>query len=90
LALEEQTRESESLDWAMTHTNLGTALLTLGERLCGIEHLEDAISAFDAALTVFVPAQADSYASICRSHQSSALALLLERISQSSGSHAGE
>ena len=41
----------------MTHTNLGTALLTLGERVGGTEHLEDAISAFDAALTVFVPAR---------------------------------
>jgi hypothetical protein len=81
-ALEEQTCEREPLDWASTHTNLGTALLTLGERVGGTEHLEDAIAAYDAALTVFVPAQAASYVSICRSNQAGALSLLLERVSQ--------
>jgi hypothetical protein len=38
------------LDWARTQTNLGTALVRLGERESGTERLEEAVTAFRAAL----------------------------------------
>ena len=50
LALEERTRERVPLDWAMTQKNLGTALLTLGEREAGTARLEEAVAAYRLAL----------------------------------------
>ena len=38
------------LDWATTQTNLGNALLMLGERESGTGRLEEAVAAFRAAL----------------------------------------
>jgi tetratricopeptide (TPR) repeat protein len=38
------------LQWAMTHSNLGDALGTLGERERGTAHLEEAVAAYRAAL----------------------------------------
>ena len=38
------------LAWAATQTNLGNALLRLGKRESGTEHLEAAVAAYEAAL----------------------------------------
>jgi tetratricopeptide (TPR) repeat protein len=43
-------RERVPLEWAMTQSNLGNALLTLGERENGTSHLEEAIAVYRAAL----------------------------------------
>ena len=40
------------LDWAMTQTNLGNALQTLGERESGTARLEAAVAAWNACLEV--------------------------------------
>jgi len=40
------------LDWALTQNSLGLALAALGEREGGIKRLEEAIAAYDAALSV--------------------------------------
>jgi hypothetical protein len=55
-ALEERTRDLVPLDWATTQNNLGAALLALGERESGTARLEEAVAAWDACLTVVVPA----------------------------------
>ena len=47
---DEQSREREPLQWAATQNNLGTTLLTLGEREAGVEHLEEAVVALRQAL----------------------------------------
>lgn len=49
-ALQERTRERVPLDWAMTQTNLGSALRRLGERESGTVRLEEAVSVYRAAL----------------------------------------
>ena len=49
-ALKEYTQERVPLDWAMTQTNLGTALWRLGERESGTARLEQAVAAYRAAL----------------------------------------
>jgi hypothetical protein len=41
------------LHWAMTQNNLGTVLRALGERESETLRLEEAIAAYEAALTVF-------------------------------------
>jgi tetratricopeptide (TPR) repeat protein len=48
--LTENTRERVPLDWAMTQNNLGNALRLIGERKSGTTHLEEAATAFRAAL----------------------------------------
>jgi len=48
--LQERTREREPLDWAQTETNLGLALVAIGERESGTARLERAIAAERAAL----------------------------------------
>jgi tetratricopeptide (TPR) repeat protein len=53
-ALQEHTRESAPLAWAMTQNNLGYALQRLGERESGTERLEEAVAAYRAALQEFV------------------------------------
>jgi tetratricopeptide (TPR) repeat protein len=45
-----RTRERVPLDWALTQTNLGNALQTLGERESGTARLEEAVAAFRGAL----------------------------------------
>jgi tetratricopeptide (TPR) repeat protein len=49
-ALELAPRERVPLDWAMTQSSLGNALLTLGERESGTARLEEAVTAYRAAL----------------------------------------
>ncbi len=49
-ALEVLTRERVPLDWALTQMDLGTALLTLGERESGTMRLDEAVAAYLAAL----------------------------------------
>ncbi|MFL5284700.1 MAG: hypothetical protein ACJ8AW_27875 [Rhodopila sp.] len=49
-ALEENTRERAPLEWARTQLDLGVALVRLGERESGTEHLNAAVTAFRAAL----------------------------------------
>ena len=60
-ALTEQTRDGLPLDRAGTQTNLGNALVRLGVRESRTARLEEAVEAFKAALTVFVPGQAGYY-----------------------------
>jgi tetratricopeptide (TPR) repeat protein len=48
--LEEQTRDRVPLDWATTQNNLANALLHLGQRENGTARLEEAITAYRAAL----------------------------------------
>jgi hypothetical protein len=67
------------LDWAATQNNLGLALWRLGERESGTAHLTEAVTAYRAALEVFVPAGADYYINICRNNRDRAQALLAER-----------
>ena len=67
------------MDWARTQNNLGTALLRLGQRENDTTRLQQAVAAYDAALTVFVSAGADYYNRICRANRDIALAQLTER-----------
>lgn len=76
--LKERTRERVPLDWAVTLNSLGNALTTLGQRESGTAQLEEAVAAYDAALTVFVPARADYYTDTCRANRDRALAQLTE------------
>jgi hypothetical protein len=48
--LTEQTRERDPLQWAMTQSNLGAALVTLGQREEGTAALRESVQAFRAAL----------------------------------------
>jgi len=52
-ALKELTREREPLYWAKIQTNLGDALGTLGERNAGTTWLQEAMTAYQQALSVF-------------------------------------
>ena len=47
-----RTREQVPLQWAATQNNLGNALATLGAREDGTERLEQAVTAYNAALEV--------------------------------------
>jgi exonuclease VII small subunit len=49
-ALQEYTRARAPLQWAMTQTNLGNALISLGERESGTARLEEAVAVYRAAL----------------------------------------
>jgi tetratricopeptide (TPR) repeat protein len=49
-ALKERPREKVPLDWALTQINLGTSLLTLGQREVGTRRLEEALAASQEAL----------------------------------------
>jgi tetratricopeptide (TPR) repeat protein len=48
--LEEYTRQRVPLDWAMVESNLGNALVILGKREGGTVRLEQAVTAYRAAL----------------------------------------
>jgi tetratricopeptide (TPR) repeat protein len=78
-ALEEYTRDRVPLDWAMTQNNLAEALKVLSERESGTvrrTRLEEAIAAYDTALTVFVEGGTARYAEICRTNREQAIRLL--------------
>ena len=62
--------------WARTQNNLGTVLQILGEREGGTARLEEAVAAYDGALTVFVAARAGYYESICRKNRDRVQAIL--------------
>jgi len=49
------------------------------ERESGIARLEEAVAAYRAALTIFVPAQADHYIEICAANKDRVDMLLKER-----------
>lgn len=49
-ALQERTQDKVPLQWAMTQSNLGNALATLGERESGTARLEQAVDAYHNAL----------------------------------------
>ena len=49
-ALSEQSRDRTPLDWAFTETNLGAALVILGEREKGTARLEEAVATLHEAL----------------------------------------
>jgi tetratricopeptide (TPR) repeat protein len=76
--LKERTPERTPLDWAMTQNNLGNALAALGERESGTARLQEAVAAYDAALSVFVLTRADYHTGHCRANRERALALLAE------------
>jgi hypothetical protein len=78
-ALKEMTRERVPLDWAMTQTNLGAALWRLGERESGTARLEEAVSAFDACLTVTETAWPEEWAQQVRSHRDETRAEITRR-----------
>jgi hypothetical protein len=44
-------------DWAMTQMILGNTPETLGERESGTAHLEEAVAAYDDALSMFIEAE---------------------------------
>jgi enoyl reductase-like protein len=67
-------------DWAQIEQDLGNALTTLGERQDGAEALKAAVAAHNAALEVFVAADADYFITICRNDRNRALAFLAARI----------
>ncbi len=52
VVLQYRTRDRIPTGWAMTQTNLGNALESLGERESGTERLEQAVAAYRAALEV--------------------------------------
>ena len=60
-ALQEYTRERVPLQWAMTQSNLGTALWTLGERTKDDAKLREARNAISAAFEVFMQAGQEQY-----------------------------
>jgi tetratricopeptide (TPR) repeat protein len=79
LALIDRPRERNSFDWAATQNNLGTALSTLGQRESGSARLQEAVDAYEAALTVFIPAEASHYIEVCEANKAAAERLLAER-----------
>jgi hypothetical protein len=60
-ALEERTRERVPLGWAMTQNNLGTVLLSLGERENDAARLDEALQAMEGAWEVYKDAGMDHY-----------------------------
>ena len=78
-ALEEWTRERDSLDWARTQNNLGTALQRLGERESGTARLEEAVEAYRAALDLFEGAGARHYVDVIRGNLERATTMLDQR-----------
>jgi hypothetical protein len=64
------------VDWVMTQNNLGTALQALGERESGTARLGEAVTAYDAALAVFIKAGAGHYIKGCQANKSRVAMLL--------------
>ena len=82
-ALTERTRERVPLQWAMTQNNLGAALMTLGERESGREQsnrrLEEAVTAYRAALTEWTQERAPRWHDMAQQNFARCLALLEQR-----------
>jgi hypothetical protein len=78
-ALKEWTRDRVPLDWAMAQNNLGSALLTVGEREPGTSRLAEATTAFLAVLDVFEEAAATHYMEGTRRNLAREEALIKER-----------
>ena len=74
LALKEQSREWVPFYWAATQSNLGNALAALGKREAGTARLEEAVTAFDACLTVVVSVWLDEWIQDVRSRRDDAQA----------------
>jgi Tetratricopeptide repeat len=67
------------LDWAATQNNLGSALSDLGQREPSTQRLEEAVASYEAALTIFIPANAGHYIEVCEANKAKAEKLLAER-----------
>jgi hypothetical protein len=67
------------LDWGETQNNLGTALKVLGERESGTARLEEAVTAFDACLTVTETAWPEEWVEEVRSHRDETRAEITRR-----------
>jgi hypothetical protein len=64
----------------MTQTGLGIALQVLGERESGTARLEEAVTAYEAALAAFVSSMsADHYVQVCRAGLDGAFTGLAQR-----------
>jgi tetratricopeptide (TPR) repeat protein len=70
-------RERVPTDWARTQTDLGNALVTLGQREPGTERLQKGIAAYRAALEVNTPDPVDGV--VTQSNLGAALEILGER-----------
>jgi hypothetical protein len=68
------------LQWATAQINLGTVLRTLGERESGTARLEEAVSAFRAALQEFNRGQAPRQRAMAQDNLDYAQSLLSERL----------
>ncbi len=82
-ALEERTRDRVPLDWAVTQSNLGNALQTLGERESSTARLKEAKEAYSVALETFNAVGAHYYADNSRRNLAKVQALLGKRKNQS-------
>ena len=74
-----RAREHVPLEWAETQTNLGNALLRLGERESGTEHLQQAVNAYQQALLEYRRNRAPLQWAITQTNLGSALSRLGER-----------
>lgn len=73
------SRTDNAQDRAATQNNLGIALGTLGERESGAARPEEAVAAYDAALSAFPEAGADRCVAVCRANRDRTMALLDQR-----------
>jgi tetratricopeptide (TPR) repeat protein len=78
-ALQEYTRERVPFAWAITQSNLGNALLTLGQREGGTAHLEQAVDAYRSALTEWTRERAPLQWAATQNNLGDALSILGER-----------
>jgi hypothetical protein len=78
-ALEECSRDRVPLDWAMTQNNFGDTLWTLGERDSGTARLQQAVSAWEACLTVTETAWPEEWVLQVRSHRDETRAEIARR-----------
>jgi tetratricopeptide (TPR) repeat protein len=81
-AVRERARDRVPLQWAETQNNLGNAFKALGERESGesgIVRLQEAVAAFDAALSVFIADGAMHNVNLTRGNRDRAAALLTAR-----------
>jgi tetratricopeptide (TPR) repeat protein len=79
------TRERAPLAGAMTQSNLGLALQTLGGREAGTARLEEAVAAYRAALDLFERAGADHYVGIAQRNLRRIEDLLTKRQAEARG-----
>jgi tetratricopeptide (TPR) repeat protein len=87
LALRTADRDRVPLDWATTQTNLGNALLMLGERESGTGRLEEAVAAFRAALEERTRDRVPLDWAASTGNQGIALMLLAKRLGDASRAH---